>query len=243
MSDPSGQQLHIPLPAEISAGPAAKGSAPSRPSGRRKTRAAQGAAFLCGALAVAGSFELARSPAYLGGAGLFAALVTGIFASLLARADIPIPAVLRPLSLAAAGAAVTLVCYGVAINAYSPDPHSALSYIQPIDESNLHVPANGTPTFSVIVPSDYTHLTISFAVRNGLPPPYFDACINGSEEGITAQFGAYAGPVQDVATGTAGTVQIPRGTSSFTLAVQFLPPAGFTDCDEEISVSTAQFGN
>jgi hypothetical protein len=243
MSDPSGQQLHIPLPAEISAGSAAKGSAPSHPSARRKARAAQGAAFLCGALVVAGSFELARSPAYLGGAGLFAALVTGIFASLLARADIPVPVVLRPLSLAAAGGAVTLASYGIAINAYSPDPHPALAYIQPVDGSNHDVRTDGTATFSVTVPSDYDQLTISFAVRNYPPPPYFDACINGSEEGITPEYGAYVGPAQDVATGAAATIQFPRGAASFTLAVEFLPTGNFRYCDEIITVSAAQFGN
>lgn len=246
MSDPSGQRLHIPLPAEISARPTEKGSTRSRPSGRRKARAAQGAAFLCGALAVAGSFELARSPAYLGGAGLFAALVTGVFASLLARADIPIPDVLRPLSLAAAGGAVTLVCYIVAINVYSPDPESAVPYIQPIDVSNRHVPANGIAYFSVTVPSHYDQLTISFAVKNDPPPQqpnYFDPCINGSEEGITPEYGAYAAPTQDVAIGSADTIQIPRGTSSFTLAVQFSPPPRFPGCDERISVSAARFSD
>ena len=116
MSDPSGQLLHIPLPAEISAGSAEKRPTPSHQDGGPKALVAQSAAVVCGALAVAGFFELAKAPAYLGAAGLFAALVTGTFAALLARADIPVPVVLRPLSLAAAGGAVTLVCYIIAIN-------------------------------------------------------------------------------------------------------------------------------
>lgn len=243
MSDPSGQSLHIPLPAEISAGSAEKGSAPSRLSGRRKALAAQIAALLCGALAVTGFFELARAPAYLGGAGLFAALVTGLFASLLARADISVPVLLRPLSLAAAGAAVTLICYIAAINVYSPDPHSAFAYIQPVDGSNHGVRTDGIATFSVTVPSDYDQLIISFAVKNYPPPPYFDACINGSEEGITPEYGAYVGSTLDVATGAAVSIQFPRGAASFTLAVEFLPPGNFRYCDEIITVSAAQFGN
>lgn len=236
MSDPSGQNLRIPLPAEISAGRPEKGSVPG---GQLKPLAARAAAFLCGALVVAGFFQLAKSPAYLGGAGLFAALVTGIFAALLARADIPAPAVLRPLSLAAGGAAVTLICYVVAINAYSPGPLSALPYIQPVDRSNLGVKADGTVIFSVTVPSHYDQLTISFSATDDPN----DACVNGSIEAVTPQYGASRGQVQDVATGAADIIQIPHGTSSFTLNVVFMAPDGFRQCHEEILVTAAQFSN
>ena len=47
-----------------------------------------GVAFACGALVMAGVFQLARSPAYLGPAGLLAALVTAVVAALLARDDV-----------------------------------------------------------------------------------------------------------------------------------------------------------
>lgn len=104
--------------------------------------AAMGAAFACGALAMAGVFQLARSSAYLGPAGLLAGLVTGIVAALLARDDVSAHNFLRLLAIATAGASITLVAYLVGINLYSPGSESAVPYIQPIGDGIFNIGEN-----------------------------------------------------------------------------------------------------
>jgi hypothetical protein len=200
------------------------------------------AAFLFGALAIVGVFQLAKSAPYLGGAGLFAALVTNIIVALLARDDTSKRIALRLVSSAASGAAVALVVYIVAHFIYSPGPLSALPSIQPLGGSNHHVSVNGIARFTVTVPSRYDQLTISFTVEDSPDRP-LENCVNGSQEDIMPMYSAAVGPVQDIATGTADTVQIPPGISSFTLAVQFIPQYHYKQCHEEILIKAAQFGN
>jgi hypothetical protein len=248
MSDPSGQNLRTPLPSEIAQETAKQGPAPTGTRGRVKALALF-AAFLCGALAVAGVFQLARSPAYLGGVSLLAGALTGIIAALLARKDVSLPAVHRLFALVAAGAAAAGLGYFIGFITYSPQPPFALAHIQPLSESNVDVQAYGTARFAVSVPSSYDRLTISFAVSpfvisNATSSPGPPAnCINGSQEAITPTFNATLGPAQTVATETADVVQIPSGISSFTLDVQFVPQVGYPYCHEDILVSAAQFSH
>lgn len=250
MSDPSGQNLRTPLPSEIAQETAKKGPASANARGRPKALALF-AAFLCGALAVAGVFQLARSPAYLGGVSLLAGALTGIIAALLARKDVSLPALHRLFALVAAGAAAAGLGYFIGFITYSPQPPFALAYIQPLNESNVDVQANGTARFAVSVPSSYDRLTISFAVSpfvissasgSSFPPTN---CINGSQETITPTFNAAVGPAQTVPTGSEDVVQIPRGISSFTLDVQFIPPLAYrsSSCQEDLLVSAAQFSH
>jgi hypothetical protein len=240
MSDQSGQNLRTPPPAESPEEVPVKDPAPSVNRERLQALTAQIAAFLCGALAIVGLFQLAKSTPYLGGAGLFAGLVTGIIAALLARDDISARIALRLLTSAAAGVAVALLVYIIAINTYSPGPLSALPYIQPLGGSNHDVHAHGIARFTATVPSRYDQLTISFTVEDSPDLPS-ENCVNGSQEDITPTYNAALGSVQDIATGTAVTVQIPPGISSFTLAVQFIPQNDYKQCHEDILVKAAQF--
>jgi hypothetical protein len=246
MLDPSGQNLRTPPPKEIPKEPAEKDPAPSATNGRLKAVAARGTASLTGALAIVGVVQLAKSPAYLGGASLLAGAVTGIIAALLARKDISLRTVSRLFALAAAGAAAAGIGYVIGFNVYSPPPLSALADIQPIGSSNHDVRAYGEAGFAVTVPSRYNQLTVSFAVTSspGFPK---ENCVNGSQESITPVYDAALGSVQEIAPGMAATVQIPQGISSFTLEVVFIPQGGYGqqggDCHEDIVVTAAQFSN
>lgn len=203
---------------------------------------AQVTAFLCGVLAIASVFQLAKSAPYLGGAGLFAGVVTGTIAALLARADVSLRIAIRLVCLAGAGVAAALIFYIVAINVYSPGAQSALPDIQPLGDSAHDVRALGTASFTVTVPPHYHQLTISFTVANSDPVNKSDNCVNGSQEDITAASGAWLA-VRDIPTGRTGTLQIPPGVSGFTLAVQFQPQLTYTVCLEDIQVAYAQFSN
>jgi hypothetical protein len=206
--------------------------------------AAMGAAFACGALAMAGVFQLARSPAYLGPCQLVAGLVTGMIAALLGRDPGSARNVFRLLAIAAAGAGIALIGYIVGRATYSPGPESAVPYIQPADGSNLDVAANGTASFAVMVPSRYEQLTVTFtATTSGAAKSGGENCIDGSSLDIAPSYNNALGQVQNIANGMPDTIQIPRGISSFTLAVQFVPQIGYSHCDDQILIAAAQFSS
>jgi len=242
MPDPPGHNVRTPAPAEKPEETAGKAPVSSGTGARARAIGAQAAALVCGALAIVSVFQLAKSAPYLGGAGLFAGVVTGTIAALLARADVSLRIAIRLVCMAAVGVVAALIIYIVAINVYSPGAVSALPDIQPVGDSAHDVPASGIASFAVTVPPRYHKLMISFTVTNS-DVSKSDNCINGSQEDVTATSGAWLA-MQDIATGETGTLEIPPGVSGFTLAVQFQPPLNdFTVCLEDIQVANAQFSN
>lgn len=140
-----------------------------------------------------------------------------------------------------AGAGVATVgCVLVTSALASPvimPPVSAGRYINAVDESNLLVTSVHGATFTISVPAGYRELTLNFQVTNS--PGYSDDCINGAELLITPEYGATTAAQYNVTPDDSLSFAIPAGVRSLTLSVQFEPPDGFNDCDEEITVGAA----